>query len=100
MIAELRAGVRDRKIETTFDPTQAVDCDDGRIGQLFFDQTGNAVAGADGKDRRDLITGTDAIHVPDAVSKAGMKCSISEPAHDIRAPTESPAGRPHPGGAR
>ena len=35
VIAELRTGSPGRKIETTFDLTWAVDCDGGRIAQLF-----------------------------------------------------------------
>lgn len=43
VIAELRAGSPGRKIETTFDLTRAVDCDGGRIAQLFSNLLGNAV---------------------------------------------------------
>jgi signal transduction histidine kinase len=43
VIAELRAGSPGRKIETTFDLTRAVDCDCGRIAQLFSNLLGNAV---------------------------------------------------------
>jgi signal transduction histidine kinase len=35
VIAERRAGSPGRGIETTFDLTRAVDCDGGRIAQLF-----------------------------------------------------------------
>jgi sigma-B regulation protein RsbU (phosphoserine phosphatase) len=35
VIAELRTGSPARKIETTFDLTRAIDCDGGRIAQLF-----------------------------------------------------------------
>jgi sigma-B regulation protein RsbU (phosphoserine phosphatase) len=35
VIAKLRAGSPERNIETMFDLTQAVDCDGGRIAQLF-----------------------------------------------------------------
>ena len=43
VIAELRTGSPGRKIETTFDLTRAVDCDGGRIAQLFSNLLGNAV---------------------------------------------------------
>jgi signal transduction histidine kinase len=43
VIAELRAGSPERNIETTFDLAQAVDCDGGRIAQLFSNLLGNAV---------------------------------------------------------
>lgn len=43
MIAELRSSSPERKIETTFDLTQAVDCDAGRIAQLFSNLLGNSV---------------------------------------------------------
>ena len=43
VVAELRAGSPGRKIETTFDLTRAVDCDGGRIAQLFSNLLGNAV---------------------------------------------------------
>jgi signal transduction histidine kinase len=43
VIAELRSGVPDRKIETVFDLTCPVDCDGGRIGQLFSNLLGNAL---------------------------------------------------------
>jgi signal transduction histidine kinase len=43
VIAELRAGSPERKIETTFDLTRAVDCDGGRIAQLCSNLLGNAV---------------------------------------------------------
>jgi signal transduction histidine kinase len=43
VIAELRAGSPGRKIEATFDLTRAVDCDGGRIAQLFSNLLGNAV---------------------------------------------------------
>src|SRR5258706_2573439 len=44
VIAELRASSPDRNIETIFDLTQPVDCDGGRIAQLFSNLLGNAVA--------------------------------------------------------
>jgi signal transduction histidine kinase len=43
VIAELRAGSPERNIETMFDLTQAVDCDGGRIAQLFSNLLANAV---------------------------------------------------------
>jgi len=43
VIAELRSSSPERKIETTFDLTQAVDCDAGRIAQLFSNLLGNSV---------------------------------------------------------
>jgi sigma-B regulation protein RsbU (phosphoserine phosphatase) len=43
VIAELRTGSPARKIETTFDLTRAIDCDGGRIAQLFSNLVGNAV---------------------------------------------------------
>ena len=43
VIAELRAGSPERNIEKMFDLTQAVDCDGGRIAQLFSNLLGNAV---------------------------------------------------------
>jgi signal transduction histidine kinase len=36
VIAELRASYPARQIETHFDLAQQVDCDGGRIAQLFF----------------------------------------------------------------
>jgi len=44
VIAELRASSPERKIEARFDLTQQVDCDGGRIGQLFSNLLGNSVA--------------------------------------------------------
>jgi signal transduction histidine kinase len=44
VIAELRASFPERKIETIFDLTQAVDCDSGRIAQLFSNLLGNSIA--------------------------------------------------------
>ena len=43
VIAELRACSPGRKIEAEFDLTQQVDCDAGRIAQLFSNLLGNAV---------------------------------------------------------
>jgi signal transduction histidine kinase len=43
VIAELRCSSPERKIETAFDLTQAVDCDAGRIAQLFSNLLGNSV---------------------------------------------------------
>jgi sigma-B regulation protein RsbU (phosphoserine phosphatase) len=43
VIAELRTGSPARKIETTFDLTRAIDCDGGRIAQLFSNLLGNVV---------------------------------------------------------
>ena len=43
VIAELRAGSPERNIEKMFDLTQAVECDGGRIAQLFSNLLGNAV---------------------------------------------------------
>jgi signal transduction histidine kinase len=43
VIAEHRTGSPARKIETTFDLTRAIDCDGGRIVQLFSNLLGNAV---------------------------------------------------------
>ncbi len=44
VIAELRASYPERKIETIFDLAQAVDCDSGRIAQLFSNLLGNSIA--------------------------------------------------------
>jgi signal transduction histidine kinase len=43
VIAELRAVSPESKIETTFNLTQPVDCDGGRIAQLFSNLLGNSV---------------------------------------------------------
>jgi signal transduction histidine kinase len=43
VIAELRASSPERKIATNFDLTQAVNCDGGRIAQLFSNLLGNSV---------------------------------------------------------
>ena len=43
VIAELRAGFPESQIETDFDLTQQVDCDSGRIAQLFSNLLGNAL---------------------------------------------------------
>jgi len=43
VIAELRTSSPERKIETNFDLTQAVNCDGGRIAQLFSNLLGNSV---------------------------------------------------------
>jgi signal transduction histidine kinase len=43
VIAELRAGSPERNIEKMFDLTQPVECDGGRIAQLFSNLLGNAV---------------------------------------------------------
>jgi signal transduction histidine kinase len=43
VIAELRSCSPGRKIEAEFDLTQQVDCDAGRIAQLFSNLLGNAV---------------------------------------------------------
>jgi len=43
VIAELRASSPERTIETRFDLTQQVDCDGGRIGQLFSNLLGNSI---------------------------------------------------------
>jgi len=43
VIAELRSSSPERKIETLFNLTQAVDCDGGRIAQLFSNLLGNSV---------------------------------------------------------
>jgi signal transduction histidine kinase len=43
VIAEIRSGTPDRDIETRFDLTRPVDCDAGRIAQLFSNLLGNAV---------------------------------------------------------
>jgi signal transduction histidine kinase len=44
VIAELRTGSPERPIETAFDLSQPVDCDGGRIAQLFSNLLGNAIA--------------------------------------------------------
>jgi signal transduction histidine kinase len=44
VIAELRASSPERPIETAFDLTQHVDCDGGRVAQLFSNLLGNAFA--------------------------------------------------------
>ena len=44
VIAELRTGAPDKNIETAFDLTQDVDCDGGRIAQLFSNLLGNALS--------------------------------------------------------
>ena len=43
VIAELRAGFPESQIETDFDLTQQVDCDSGRVAQLFSNLLGNAL---------------------------------------------------------
>jgi signal transduction histidine kinase len=43
VIAELRASSSGKKIETEFDLTQPVDCDAGRIAQLFSNLLGNSI---------------------------------------------------------
>jgi signal transduction histidine kinase len=43
VIAELRASSPERTIEARFDLTQQVDCDGGRIGQLFSNLLGNSI---------------------------------------------------------
>jgi signal transduction histidine kinase len=43
VIAELRTSSPERPIETAFDLTQPVDCDGGRIAQLFSNLLGNAL---------------------------------------------------------
>jgi len=43
VIAEFRTSSPERKIETNFDLTQAVNCDGGRIAQLFSNLLGNSV---------------------------------------------------------
>jgi signal transduction histidine kinase len=43
VIAELRTSSPERPIETAFDLTQPIDCDGGRIAQLFSNLLGNAV---------------------------------------------------------
>jgi signal transduction histidine kinase len=43
VIAELRTSSPERKIATNFDLTQAVNCDGGRIAQLFSNLLGNSV---------------------------------------------------------
>ena len=43
VIAELRTSAPDKNIETAFDLTQDVDCDGGRIAQLFSNLLGNAL---------------------------------------------------------
>ena len=43
VIAELRSSSPERKIETLFNLTQAVDCGGGRIAQLFSNLLGNSV---------------------------------------------------------
>jgi signal transduction histidine kinase len=43
VIAEFRASAPEREIETYFGLTQAVDCDRGRIAQLFSNLLGNSV---------------------------------------------------------
>jgi signal transduction histidine kinase len=43
VIAELRASSPERTIETKIDLTQQVDCDGGRIGQLFSNLLGNSI---------------------------------------------------------
>jgi signal transduction histidine kinase len=44
VIAEFRASSPETKIETTFDLTQQIDCDGGRIAQLFSNLLGNAIS--------------------------------------------------------
>jgi signal transduction histidine kinase len=44
VVAELRSGHADREIETHFDLTRSVNCDPQRIGQLFSNLLGNAIA--------------------------------------------------------
>jgi len=43
VIAELRAGFPESQIEADFDLTQQVDCDSGRVAQLFSNLLGNAL---------------------------------------------------------
>jgi signal transduction histidine kinase len=43
VIAELRASSPERTIEARFDLTKQVDCDGGRIGQLFSNLLGNSI---------------------------------------------------------
>ena len=43
VIAELRASTPERKIEAEFDLTEQVDCDAGRIAQLFSNLLGNSI---------------------------------------------------------
>jgi sigma-B regulation protein RsbU (phosphoserine phosphatase) len=44
VIAELRASSPERPIETAFDLTRPIDCDGGRVAQLFSNLLGNAFA--------------------------------------------------------
>jgi signal transduction histidine kinase len=43
VIAELRAGFPESQIDTDFDLTRQVDCDSGRVAQLFSNLLGNAL---------------------------------------------------------
>jgi signal transduction histidine kinase len=43
VVAELRSSHLDRRIETSFDLTETVNCDGQRIGQLFSNLLGNAI---------------------------------------------------------
>ena len=43
VIAELNASARDRAVEAEFDLAEPVNCDHGRIGQLFSNLLGNAI---------------------------------------------------------
>jgi signal transduction histidine kinase len=43
VVAELRSSYMERRIETSFDLTETVNCDGQRIGQLFSNLLGNAI---------------------------------------------------------
>lgn len=65
VVAELRSSFPDSTIETDSDLVQRVNCDGGRIAQLFSNLLGNR-ARPWRKDRRDVVAATNAFHVPDA----------------------------------
>ena len=75
VIAELRASFPASRIETNFDLTQAVNCDGGRIAQLFSNLLGNA-----------LIHGTaDSPIRVDAGTRAGrFELSVANASQPIR----------------
>jgi signal transduction histidine kinase len=84
VIAELRASYPASQIEAHFELTQKVDCDGGRIAQLFSNLLGNALTDGTpvriqgtGQGRRVRVVGCpsrrsvgagDPVHVPDAAA--------------------------------
>ena len=74
VIAELRASSPERKIEAEINLTQPVDCDAGRIAQLFSNLLGNSVTHG---------TAATAIHVRASVNDSAFELSVANSGEPI-----------------